>query len=409
MGNLLGDIGRSNLGQASQNIFKDVLAYKESENRTSLGLLTQQVREKEMAMRQAGEARAQADFTEKNKKAKQEFPVSMFWGPEESWPDYRKGAGSEAEKMGFARRVGGVLVTNRENTQMFMKSADPEKTYEWAIQKFGDDSAKLEAERRKLEKKPGDKDLTAKVETLYESWLTQKTSLEAQSNALAAKKKAEGGDKEALAERRVDQGDRRLDISEDNARRAERAAELRADRSDKKQGDILKQQKTTNERNMRKDFEALPEVKNYTDVVIKAGQMEEAIKESKTKGVKSMVAVDQALITMFNKMMDPTSVVRESEYARTSTDIAYLNSIQGKAQKILSGGAGLTTVEREALYNMSQRFFSASKRSYSKRATEYKALSSQYGLDPNNVVFRTQESSESDVNDILKKIEAGEL
>ena len=145
-------------------------------------------------------------------------------------------------------------------------------------------------------------------------------------------------------------------------------------------------QQFKNERDMRKDFETLPEVKNFTDVNIKASQMAQAIEESKK--TNTFVAVDQALITMFNKMTDPQSVVRESEYARTSNDIATVNMIKGKAQKILIGGAGLTTVERDALKSMADRFLVASRARYDEVATEYTRLAKTYGYEPNNVVFR---------------------
>lgn len=145
-------------------------------------------------------------------------------------------------------------------------------------------------------------------------------------------------------------------------------------------------QQFKNEREMRSDFEKLPEVKNYNEMNIKAGQMTQALEESKT--TKNFVAVDQALITMFNKMTDPQSVVRESEYARTSSDIATVNMIKGKAQKVLTGGAGLTSDERNALKVMSDRFLSASKDRYDSVAEEYRGLAKTYGYEPNNVVFR---------------------
>ena len=158
------------------------------------------------------------------------------------------------------------------------------------------------------------------------------------------------------------------------------------ERGGKREDRLAANQQFKNERDMRQDFEKLPEVKNYNETNIKAGQMAQAIEESKT--TNNFVAVDQALITMFNKMTDPQSVVRESEYARTSNDIATVNMIKGKAQKVLTGGAGLTSAERDALKTMSDRFLAASKERYDSVAEEYRGLAKTYGYEPNNVVFR---------------------
>jgi hypothetical protein len=132
---------------------------------------------------------------------------------------------------------------------------------------------------------------------------------------------------------------------------------------------------------LRKEFNALPEVKNFSDIRQKYDVIGEAVKKGITSGNK--VAVDQAIITMFNKMMDPQSVVRESEYARTPSDLAMMNRIRGLGNKIAQGGAGLTKDDRKAIFEMSQKFMEASERKYRERLHEYKGYMASYGLDPN--------------------------
>jgi len=56
----------------------------------------------------------------------------------------------------------------------------------------------------------------------------------------------------------------------------------------------------------------------------------------------SRIATDQAVITSFNKILDPTSVVRESEYARTPANAGLVDRAKGAMTKITKGGAGLT-------------------------------------------------------------------
>lgn len=57
----------------------------------------------------------------------------------------------------------------------------------------------------------------------------------------------------------------------------------------------------------------------------------------------------QAAIIAFNKLLDPTSVVRESEYARTPEGVSLLSRLQGFQLKLSQGGAGLTLQEVGAL------------------------------------------------------------
>jgi hypothetical protein len=53
---------------------------------------------------------------------------------------------------------------------------------------------------------------------------------------------------------------------------------------------------------------------------------------------ENRIAVQQAIITSFNKITDPTSVVRESEYARTPEGASLINKLKGAYEKITKGG-----------------------------------------------------------------------
>ena len=56
----------------------------------------------------------------------------------------------------------------------------------------------------------------------------------------------------------------------------------------------------------------------------------------------NMVAGSQAVLVTFQKILDPTSVVRESEYARSSSGLALIERVKGEFTKLQKGGAGLT-------------------------------------------------------------------
>ena len=135
---------------------------------------------------------------------------------------------------------------------------------------------------------------------------------------------------------------------------------------------------------LRKEFEDLKPVKDYRDLVSKFGVMKEAYDESLT--TKNFVATDQAIITLFNKMTDPQSVVRESEYARTPSDLALMNRLKGKIEKLVQGGPGLTQEDRKALLTMGNKFFDTYTDIYKNEVQRFRGYAGMAGLDPDYVV-----------------------
>lgn len=154
----------------------------------------------------------------------------------------------------------------------------------------------------------------------------------------------------------------------------------------KKDGVLVK-----GENDLRKEFSALPETKTYTEVSRQVGILGKAMEEVRgTAGQpdesRNLIAVDQALITLFNKMMDPTSVVRESEYARTPGDMAMMSRAKGAVAKVVEGGAGLTDPEREAIFEMANKFSRVAGQKYSAQADFYTGLAERRGYDTENII-----------------------
>lgn len=148
---------------------------------------------------------------------------------------------------------------------------------------------------------------------------------------------------------------------------------------------------------LRKQFYGNPVVKDFNDISGKFKLMEKALEESRTS--KNNVAIDQALITLFNKMTDPSSVVRESEYARTSGDLALVNKIKGKAEKIMKGGAGLTLEERQALTNMGRNFHDIYRSRYLEKEDEFRGYANLQGVNPDLVIRPLSKSKEGPTPD----------
>lgn len=69
-----------------------------------------------------------------------------------------------------------------------------------------------------------------------------------------------------------------------------------------------------------------------------------------------MAAGSQAVLVTFQKILDPTSVVRESEYARSAAGQSLLSQIQGAADRLAMGGAGVPVAELEKFANLADEF-----------------------------------------------------
>lgn len=134
---------------------------------------------------------------------------------------------------------------------------------------------------------------------------------------------------------------------------------------------------------LRKEFNALQPVKDYRDMENKFNVMQKAAEES-TK-TNNYVAVDQALVTLFNKMTDPQSVVRESEYVRTPQDMAVMDRLKAAVIRVGKGGR-LEANTRQALMTMAGKFREAYSSKFLELADEYRGYATGYGIDPNLVV-----------------------
>jgi len=147
---------------------------------------------------------------------------------------------------------------------------------------------------------------------------------------------------------------------------------------------------------LRKEFNNLPDVKETNEALPKINSMRKAMEEAKT--TNNYVAVDQALISLYNKLTDPTSVVRESEYARTAENLPVLNAIKGKMQKVVKGGAGLTSSDRAALMQMAELMNKGYQDIRNRRVQEYSGYATSGGVDPSHVIndsFRNTLSASS--------------
>ena len=135
-----------------------------------------------------------------------------------------------------------------------------------------------------------------------------------------------------------------------------------------------------------KEFRADPRMKNLQIIERSERGMQAALKLSTSPNVKSRIASDQALGVLFQKMLDPESVVRESEYARTPEGAAAISRLLAIAPQLRLGGLRLGDEDRQALVEMAQKLLNEAKITANKAFGEFEMRADEIGLNK-KIVF----------------------
>lgn len=93
----------------------------------------------------------------------------------------------------------------------------------------------------------------------------------------------------------------------------------------------------------------------------------------------------QAIITAFNKILDPSSVVRESEYDRTAAGQSLIARLEGKIQNISAGGAGVTPETLKEAADIAKQYLAGAKASIELQNKRAQDMAKQFGLNPDFV------------------------
>lgn len=141
------------------------------------------------------------------------------------------------------------------------------------------------------------------------------------------------------------------------------------------------------ESNLRKEFNGLQTVKDATAVRNSFQNINAAYSEALNAGTnkQSIAAADQALIISFNKMLDPTSVVREGEFARSTEGQSLIAQLEGRVQQALQGGVGLTDENRAQIVNLTRVLYADYIKLHNDEAFQYRQNAVRQGGDPNFV------------------------
>lgn len=164
--------------------------------------------------------------------------------------------------------------------------------------------------------------------------------------------------------------EQRLKAMEDEFKKAEEA---------RKKNDGKSEKDFTQEKAIRNEYETQPAVKSYRTVV----PMLESAKDAATRPTR---AADLNLVYAFAKLMDPDSVVRESETAGVVATASVADRL-GAYIGQLNGQAMLSPETRAKLLDELNSRFQSLKESNDVLAQQYTDIATAYGLDPSRVVI----------------------
>ena len=109
------------------------------------------------------------------------------------------------------------------------------------------------------------------------------------------------------------------------------------------------------------------------------GRMEEGLKAAE-RG--DMNFGSQAVLVTFQKILDPTSVVRESEYARSPAGQALIDNFIGKVRRVREGGPGVTIENLREAADVGRAIVARAEQGLSPEYDRIHSLAEQFRVDP---------------------------
>lgn len=90
----------------------------------------------------------------------------------------------------------------------------------------------------------------------------------------------------------------------------------------------------------------------------------------------------QAVLVTFQKILDPTSVVRESEYARSASGLSLMDAFQGYVERLREGGPGVPDPELAGMVQTAREFLRNMQSFSQGQRKRIEAQAKKYQLDP---------------------------
>ena len=128
-----------------------------------------------------------------------------------------------------------------------------------------------------------------------------------------------------------------------------------------------------NEVNLKKMFSSEPIYKDFSDMKTAFSQVQSSLKQENPIG-------DVAAATKIMKLLDPGSVVRESELGIAMAATGKMDRLQNYVQN-WANGTRLTPTQRQDFQNLATELYAAAGQSYNAKRNEFVDLGSKYNLD----------------------------
>jgi hypothetical protein len=132
-----------------------------------------------------------------------------------------------------------------------------------------------------------------------------------------------------------------------------------------------------NEMDLRKEWAASPEYKSYVDMKSAWDSVQTALKENTPIG-------DTAAATKIMKLLDPGSVVRESELAIAMQATGALDRIRNYADSIIKG-TKLTGAQKQEFGRLADQLYNAAAQVYNAKRDNYISIAEDYGLNAQRI------------------------
>lgn len=129
---------------------------------------------------------------------------------------------------------------------------------------------------------------------------------------------------------------------------------------------------------LRSDFRSEPIYKAHQDVQSAYAQISTSLKQQSPAG-------DLAGATKLMKILDPGSVVRESELGMAMAASGMLDRIENYAQNIIKG-TKLTPTQRKDFQSLADALYQESAKQFNAKASEYDSIANRNGLNALDVV-----------------------
>jgi len=108
-------------------------------------------------------------------------------------------------------------------------------------------------------------------------------------------------------------------------------------------------------------------------------------------------AGDMSMLYNYVRLLDPTSVVRESEFASAAASGSFGERVAGAVQRVLNGGRMPESL-RQSFIREGQNLYNNQLKSHDAIANQYETLAKRFGLEPDRVVTRFNRPQDADVH-----------